>query len=126
MHQSLLLAAACLCLLSPALAFTSTAPALALRGNALTLTRSPRRASMGLSMQEEGEEPAPVPVKRTTGFKQVFTNISQQLSEPTAYVDEDGRRKLKATSAQIFVLLAGNALVLVVIGLVSAAVGKKG
>jgi len=43
-----------------------------------------------------------------------YTHTHTQLSEPTAYVDEDGRRKLKATSAQIFVLLAGNALVLVV------------
>jgi len=30
-------------------------------------------------MVHQGEEPAPVPVKRTTGFKQVFTNISQQV-----------------------------------------------
>jgi len=57
MHQSLLLAAVCLCLLSPALAFTGAAPALALRGNALTLTRSPRRATIGLSMQEEVNNP---------------------------------------------------------------------
>jgi len=43
--------------------------------------------------------------KQTTGFGKLFSGLKGELTAETAQVDENGRRTLKATPAQILVLV---------------------
>eukprot|EP00286_Rhodomonas_abbreviata_P015357 CAMPEP_0181324984 /NCGR_PEP_ID=MMETSP1101-20121128/20666_1 /TAXON_ID=46948 /ORGANISM="Rhodomonas abbreviata, Strain Caron Lab Isolate" /LENGTH=118 /DNA_ID=CAMNT_0023433227 /DNA_START=9 /DNA_END=365 /DNA_ORIENTATION=+ len=76
----------------------SSAPALALRHSS-TAAISPRAGRYtAVTMQED-------PPKQTTGFGKLFKGLTGELTAETRQVDETGKRTLKATPAQIMVLV---------------------
>ncbi|EKX49241.1 hypothetical protein GUITHDRAFT_135950 [Guillardia theta CCMP2712] len=86
---------------APASSFLLSSSSPQLRGSD-SLPAACGRAKAGvcaLSMQEDGQG------KRTTGFKGLFDGIARELTADTRVVGEDGQPRLKATPAQIMVLL---------------------
>merc|ERR1712216_61627 len=113
----------------------STTPSLALRRS--TPAASTRRPTvLALSMQEDKENATPedqenatpesvTPVKQTTGFGKLGKNLMDLATEDTAYVDDDGVRKLKANPLQIGGLLVAQIGGFAILALIGRALGKS-
>merc|ERR1712216_21870 len=103
----------------------STTPSLALRRS--TPAASTRRPTvLAVSMQEDQENATPpTPVKQTTGFGKLGKNLMDLATEGTAYVDDDGVRKLKANPLQIGGLLVAQIGGFAILALIGRALGKS-
>eukprot|EP00290_Baffinella_frigidus_P030059 CAMPEP_0180233904 /NCGR_PEP_ID=MMETSP0987-20121128/28343_1 /TAXON_ID=697907 /ORGANISM="non described non described, Strain CCMP2293" /LENGTH=163 /DNA_ID=CAMNT_0022199791 /DNA_START=68 /DNA_END=557 /DNA_ORIENTATION=- len=115
---------------SPALGAIQARPAVAMT----SVTRGRRAAVSSLRMQEplspQEEEPVPPqaePVKRTSGFGQVFSSVKDGLTAETRIVGEDGKRRLKASPQQIvFLVVAQFAIPILLVLIYRAVKGSSG
>merc|ERR1719409_563665 len=102
----------------------STTPLLALR-RSMPAASTRRPTVLALSMQEDEENATAPPVKQTTGFGKLGKNLMDLATEDTAYVDDDGVRKLKANPLQIGGLLVAQIGGFAILALIGRALGKS-